>query len=134
MRYDRGLDQRQFYFMKRTLCLASAIFISFAAGCEKNNVATVERTSPSEPQIQSLSSFEQADNKITLLTDQIENITLSKLQRQKLLCIEYPKTYQEQYMPAFLALQPADTSQEKLIQEMQFTLNYYQQRFDIKCS
>ena len=119
--------------MKRTLCLASAIFISFAAGCEKNDVI-VQSTSSSEPQTQSLSSFEQADNNITLLTDQIENTTLSKLQRQKLLCIEYPKTYQEQYMPAFLALQPADTSQEKLIQQMQFTLNYYQQRFDIKCT
>ena len=119
--------------MKRTLCLANAIFISFAAGCEKNDVI-VQSTSSSEPQTQSLNSFEEADHKLSFLTDQIENTTLSNLQRQKVLCIEYPKTYQEEYMPAFLALQPADTSQEKLIQEMQFTLNYYQQRFDIKCT
>lgn len=133
MRYDRGLDQHQLYFMKRTLCLAIAIFISFAAGCEKKDVV-IQSTSSSEPQTQSLNSFEEADHKLSFLTDQIENTTLSTSQRQKVLCIEYPKTYQEEYMPAFLALQPADTSQEKLIQEMQFTLNYYQQRFDINCS
>lgn len=119
--------------MKKVVCILTVIFLSFAAGCEKNDVETSQSEKHLESNHESLNRFQQADEKITLLTDQIENTALSLAERQNALCIEYPKVYREQYIPAFLALKPQDTNQQQLIQDMQFTLDYYQKRLSIKC-
>lgn len=121
--------------MKKIILLSMAIFISFAAGCEKNQaVSTNDVENVAHTEANTLADkFQQADDKITVLTDQIENTELSVEKRQEVLCQEFPKVYQTQYIPALLALNAEDTSQKQLINEMQFTLNYYQQQLNIKC-
>jgi hypothetical protein len=123
--------------MNKTFLLSMAIFISFAAGCEKKPFK--EASEP--PSIENIvhdthiaDAFQQADDKITTLTDQIENPELSESQRHQVLCQDFPKTYKNEYIPALLALNSQDTNQAQLLAEMQFTLNYYQQQFNIKCS
>jgi hypothetical protein len=121
--------------MKKILLLSTVIFLSFAAGCEKNE-NTVQDKGLDATQVDSIDPadrFQQADDQISTLTDQIENPEQSLDQRKKILCEEFPKTYQDKYIPALLALNAKDTSQEQLIAEMQFTLQYYQQQLNIQC-
>ena len=112
--------------MNKILLLGTAIFISFAAGCEKNAPSTHSSNNTAD-------AFQQADDKITALTDQIEDTDISPSQRQQVLCEKFPQVYKNEYIPALLALNPKDTSQTQLLEEMQFTLNYYQQQLNIKC-
>ena len=122
-------------FMNKILLISTVILISFAAGCEKNEMA-VQNAALNQAQAEPVNAterFAQADEQISALTDQIENSALSLEQRKKVLCQDFPKTYQNKYVPALLALNAKDTSQEQLIQEMQFTLQYYQQQLNIQC-
>lgn len=115
--------------MKKTIVLGLAIFISFAAGCEKNEAA------PNSTESQALADhFQQADDKITALIDEVENPDLAPEQRQHALCQDFPKVYQNEYIPALLALNSKDTSQAQLLDEMRFSLNYYQQQLNISCT
>ena len=122
--------------MKKTIVLGLAIFISFAAGCEKNEAAQkTQEAAPSSTEPHRLAdNFQQADDKITALIDQIENPELAPEQRQKVLCQDFPKVYQNEYVPALLALNSKDTSQAQLLDEMRFSLNYYQQQLNISCT
>lgn len=122
--------------MNKIILLSMAIFISFAAGCEKNEAASQASaaTQSKDDHDAVADRFQSADDKITALTDQIENPELSQAQQQQVLCQEFPKVYQNEYIPALLALNPKDTSQAQLVEEMRFTVNYYQQQLNIKCA
>lgn len=121
--------------MKHSILFSLAIFISFAAGCEKNEPSSqASDTHQINAESNTLAdNFQNADDKITTLIDQIENPEISPSNRQQVLCQDFPKVYQHEYIPALLALNPKDTSQAQLLEEMQFTLDYYQKQLNIQC-
>ncbi|KAA8734774.1 hypothetical protein F4V57_03155 [Acinetobacter qingfengensis] len=101
-----------------------------------NGVATQaadnKQTTPST--ISNQQQFNQADQKISAFMDQIEDSNTSQNLRHQIICQDYPNLYTQQYIPALLKLSPKNTDQKSLLEQMNFILNDYKQRYNIKCS
>ncbi len=128
--------------MNKMLPVVSLIFLSFAAGCEKNDMRETTLSPSSENSVNSQvaqvdsqvsTAFQQADEKITHFLDQLENPDLAISVKEKILCQDFPRVYQQDYIPALTKLSSENTQPQQLQQELEFTLNYYQQMLQIRC-
>lgn len=132
-----------YHTMKKTLCLVSLIFVSFAAGCEKkpSDSAHTEigvKTNEANSQIAQVdtevsAAFQRADEKITAFLDQLENTDTPTAVKQKILCQDFPNVYEKEYMPALVQLNSESTNASQLKKELEFTLKYYQDNLQITC-
>lgn len=106
--------------MKKLLliCLTTMII-----GCEK------------QPEIQNENAsekFDAADQKISGFLDLLDNPNADKEAQKKVLCEDYPKVYEKEYMPALMKLSTQDTK-EKLLNDLKITTDYYSQKLAITC-
>lgn len=76
--------------------------------------------------------FEAADKQVSHYLDQIENPKTSESKRKQILCQDYPRFYQNEYMPSLLKLSTQQTSTQ-LKSELEFVLNDYKVRYGITC-
>ena len=106
--------------MKKLLliCLTTMII-----GCEKQPEIQNEKASE---------KFDAADQKISGFLDLLDNPNADKEAQKKVLCEDYPKVYEKEYMPALMKLSTQDTK-EKLLNDLKITTDYYSQKLGIKC-
>lgn len=76
--------------------------------------------------------FEAADEQVSHYLDQIENPKTSESKRKQILCQDYPRFYQNEYIPSLLKLSRRQTSTQ-LKSELEFVLNDYKVRYGITC-
>ena len=106
--------------MKKLLliCLTTMII-----GCEKQPEVQNEKASE---------KYDAADQKISGFLDLLDSPNEDKEAQKKVLCEDYPKVYEKEYMPALMELSTQDTK-EKLLNDLKITTDYYSQKLGIKC-
>ncbi len=107
--------------MKKILLICLATMI---VGCQKQP----EKVDDSAADKQ----FEESDKKIGEFLDTLENPHASKGEQKKILCNDYPKVYEYQYIPALLKLSKAE-SKDQLMKDLKMTTNYYSEKLGIIC-
>lgn len=100
------------------ICLTTMII-----GCEKQPEVLNEKASE---------KFDAADQKISEYLDILDNPSAGKEAQKKVLCEDYPKVYEKEYVPALMKLSTQDTK-EKLLNDLKITTDYYSQKLGIKC-
>ena len=110
--------------MKKILliCLVTTIFV----GCQKQP-EQVPETNDSLEKI-----FEKGDKKIGEFLDILDDPHADKELQRKVLCTDYPKLYEHQYLPALLKLSNAEPK-DKLMNDLKITTDYYSEKLNITC-
>ena len=114
----------------KTKILITTLLLITLTGCNKQP----EQAAASAPHNAAVTAkFEQSDKKIGEFLDQLDNPETSQEARTQILCKDYPAEYKNEYMPALLQLEPHAYTQGKLLAELKSALDYYKNRFEIKC-
>lgn len=100
------------------ICLTTMII-----GCQKQ---------PEQTDMTASTQFEKADQKITEFLDLLDNPNADKADQTRVLCVEYPKVYEQEYMPALLQL-TEEESQENLLKDLKISIDYYKEKLGIQC-
>ena len=114
----------------KTKILITTLLLITLTGCDKQ----IEQATASEPHNAAVTAkIEQSDKKIGEFLDQLENAQTSQEVRVQILCKDFPAEYKSEYMPALLQLEPKQYTQSKLLAELKSALDYYKNKFEIKC-
>lgn len=108
----------------KTKTLALITLSLLTIGCQKQHV----------PDPKATAQFEAADKKIGEYLDLLDNPNGDRDKQKKVLCEEYPKTYEQDYMPALLKLEPGNYTKEGLQKDFKIVIGYYLKKLDIKCT
>lgn len=110
--------------MKKILliCLVTTIFV----GCQKQP----EQVPKSNDSLEK--SFAESDKKIGEFLDILDDPNANKELQRKVLCIDYPKIYEHEYLPALLKLSQAE-SKDKLMNDFKISKDYYSEKLNITC-
>ena len=114
------------------LCLTLGL-----AACQKptEEVSAAEATSTQTDAIQTTqAAFTQSDEKIGHFLDQLDATNTSIKEKTQILCQDYPQEYKNHYMPAMLKLAAQDYTQEKMLNDLQISIDYYSEKLNITCS
>lgn len=106
--------------------LISTMLMIILVGCQKQPEQKNEA-------IDSKVEFESIDQKIIGYLDILDNPTSTREERIKVLCEDYPKTYEIEYVPALLTLQPESFNKDELMKELKISLDYYTDKLNINC-
>ncbi|WPO68386.1 hypothetical protein SDC64_05520 [Acinetobacter haemolyticus] len=71
------------------------IFTTMLVGCQKQPEQVHESVKV---------QFEEADQKISDFLDLLDDLDADKDKQKEALCVEYPKVYEQEYMPTILQL------------------------------
>ncbi|ENU18676.1 hypothetical protein F994_02803 [Acinetobacter bohemicus ANC 3994] len=114
----------------RTIALTLVLLSSIIAGCQKqpDSVAAEPKQDTA-----TIKQFDEADTKIGKFLDQLDNPNTSLEVRKQILCVDYPNVYIQQYAPALLKLSPNDYTPDKLDHDLAIALDYYKDKFNIRC-
>lgn len=113
--------------------ILSTLLLSLAiSGCQKKP-EEVTASQPKEADTFAQAQFEKSDKKIAKYLEQLEDPKTPQEVRKQILCKDYPTEYKENYMPALMRLSPNYT-RIKLQSDLNYTLDYYKDGFEIKCS
>ncbi|MFC6628615.1 hypothetical protein [Acinetobacter beijerinckii] len=111
----------------KTKILLLTILTTGLVGCDKQ-----PEPKPTKSEIQS--QYDVADQKIEKFLDVLDDPNADKEQQTKILCEDYPKVYELDYMPALLKISPQDYTKEKLLSDFKVASDYYKEKLGIKCS
>ena len=111
----------------KTKILLFTILTTVFVGCDK-------QPDPKSTKSDLQSQFSVADQKIEKFLDVLDDPNADKEQQTKILCEDYPKVYELNYMPALLNLTPGGYSQEGLLKEFKIVRDYYSKKLDIRCA
>ncbi len=122
--------------LKIKIVLVICLTLGLAA-CQKPNeeissaeAATTQDNTSSSAQI----AFTQSDEKIGHYLDQLDAPNISIDDKTKILCQDYPNEYKKHYMPAMLQLASQDYTQEKMLNDLQISIDYYREKLNIRCT
>ena len=115
--------------MKRII-LTSIFLAVTLTGCNKQ--ADPAAAEPNQDTA-TIKQFDEADTKIGKFLDQLDNPNTSLEVRKQILCVDYPNVYIQQYAPALLKLSPNDYTPDKLDHDLAIALDYYKDKFNIRC-
>lgn len=114
----------------RTISLTLVLLSSIIAGCQKQpDPAAAEPKQDTA----TIKQFDEADTKIGKFLDQLDNPNTTLEVRKQILCVDYPNVYIQQYAPALLKLSPNDYTPDKLDHDLAIALDYYKDKFNIRC-
>lgn len=106
--------------MKKILLICLATMI---VGCQKQPEKVNESVEK---------SFEESDKKIGKFLDILDDPKADKELQRKVLCTDYPKVYEQEYLPALLKLSNAEPK-DKLMNDLKITTDYYSEKLNITC-
>ena len=106
--------------MKKILLIC---LVTMIVGCQKQ---------PEKVNESAEKSFEVSDKKIGKFLDILDDPHADKALQRKVLCYDYPKIYEHEYLPALLKLSNAEPK-EKLMHDLKITTDYYSEKLNITC-
>lgn len=106
-----------------TLTVLTTIFV----GCQK------QPEQSGKEQVSAAAQFDASDKKIGEYLDILDDPKASKEEQTKILCEDYPKVYELDYMPALLKISPKDYTKEKLLSDFKVASDYYKEKLGVKC-
>ena len=110
----------------KTKILITTLLLITLTGCNKQSASEPHNTAVA-------TKFEQSDKKIGEFLGQLDSPETSQEARVQILCKDFPAEYKSEYMPALLQLEPKQYTQSKLLAELKSALDYYKNKFEIKC-
>ncbi|NAR87630.1 hypothetical protein GPS48_16715 [Acinetobacter haemolyticus] len=76
--------------------------------------------------------FDESSRKISDFLDLLDDPNADKDKQKEVLCVEYPKVYEQEYMPTILQL-ISDETKESLLKDFKFATDYYKKKLEIVC-
>ena len=83
--------------------------------------------------IYSTLEFNYVNKKILDYLNVLDSVYFAKEEKVKILCTSYPHLYRYEYIPALLKVVPEKYNKESLLNELDFTMQYYQDKLRIDC-
>lgn len=108
--------------------LSLAIIFILINGCQKTS-STINKNEEDMLRNQ----LEDADKKISIYLDILDDEKKAKEEKTRMLCKDYPELYETQYMPALLKLSPNEYTQEYLKADFKKVTDYYKKKLLIQC-
>ncbi|MDM1769805.1 hypothetical protein [Acinetobacter sp. 226-4] len=117
--------------MKKIVFIFMFVIVTLA-GCQKQ----FEEANAAENN-QDLSTiinqFEEADAKINQFLDQLDDPNTPIEIKAKILCIDYPNVYNQQYAPALFKISPKKHPPDRLDRDLIISMDYYKNKLHIQC-
>ena len=111
--------------MKIKILITTLVFGPLT-GCNK------QPKPPKNPAI--TAQLEQSHKKIDKYLNKLYCPNTTQDARIQILCRDYPVEYKTKYMPALLKSSPDKYTEAKLLANLEATLDYYKNIFDVTCS
>lgn len=111
--------------MKRIILTTLLLSLAFT-GCQKQ---TAEDIDP----IISTAALENSDNILSKYIEKLDSEFTTQDVRIKILCRDYPREYEKNYIPNLLKLSPGEYSEAALRADMDLVLDHYKEKDAIQC-
>src|SRR5690606_4513954 len=109
-------------YITLTTLLLSLAFV----GCQKQLSEDIDP-------IISTTALENSDNILSKYIEKLDSEFTTQDVRVKILCRDYPREYEKNYMPNLLKLSPGEYSEAVLLADMDLVLDHYKQTSNIQC-
>ncbi|MFI9459832.1 hypothetical protein [Acinetobacter sp. NPDC052428] len=109
-------------YITLTTLLLSLAFV----GCQKQPDEGVDP-------ITTTTALENSDNILSKYIEKLDSEFTTQDVRIKILCRDYPREYEKNYMPNLLKLSPGEYSEAALRADMNLVLDHYKEKDAIQC-
>ncbi|ENV44182.1 MULTISPECIES: hypothetical protein [Acinetobacter] len=110
----------------KTITLTILLLSLAFTGCEKQLSEDIDP-------ITTITALENSDNILSKYIEKLESEFTTQDVRVKILCRDYPREYQKNYMPNLLKLSPGEYSEAVLLADMDLVLDHYKEKDAIQC-
>lgn len=111
--------------MKYITLITLLLSLAFA-GCQKQPDEGVDP-------ITTATALENSDNILSKYIEKLDSEFTTQDVRIKILCRDYPREYEKNYMPNLLKLSPDEYSKVALLADMDLVLDHYKEKDAIQC-
>lgn len=111
--------------MKHIALITLLLSLAFT-GCQKQPSDDIDL-------IGTTKAFEKADTILNNYIEKLDSEFTTQDVRIKILCRDYPREYEKNYMPNLLKLSPGEYSEAVLLADMNLVLDHYKEKDAIQC-
>lgn len=111
--------------MKHIALITLLLSLAFT-GCQKQPTEDIDP-------ITTATALENSDNILGKYIEKLDSEFTSQDARIKILCRDYPREYEKNYMPNLLKLSPGKYSEVALLADMDLVLDHYKEKDAIQC-
>ncbi|WP_313659500.1 hypothetical protein [Acinetobacter variabilis] len=111
--------------MKKMTLTTLLLSLTFT-GCQKQPSEDIDP-------ITTATALENSDNILSKYIEKLESEFTTQDVRIKILCRDYPREYEKNYMPNLLKLSPGEYSEAVLLADMDLVLDHYKEKDAIQC-
>lgn len=102
------------------------LLVIFTTGCQKQPTEDIDS-------ITTTAALENSDNILSKYLEKLDSEFTTQDVRVKILCRDYPREYEKNYMPNLLKLSPGEYSEPVLLTDMDLVLDHYKAAHNIQC-
>lgn len=102
------------------------LLVIFTTGCQKQPTEDIDP-------IRTTTALENSDNILSKYIEKLDSEFTTQDVRIKILCRDYPREYEKNYMPNLLKLSPGEYSEAVLLADMDLVLDHYKEKDAIQC-
>lgn len=110
----------------KTITLTALLLSLAFTGCEKQLSKDIDP-------ITIATALENSDNILSKYVEKLDSEFTTQDVRIKILCRDYPREYEKNYMPNLLKLSPGEYSEATLLADMDLILDHYKEKDAIQC-
>ncbi|WP_180053636.1 hypothetical protein [Acinetobacter sp. YH12236] len=110
----------------RIITLATLLLSLAFTGCQN--------TQPTEQELdEAITTLEKSEKVLGTYIDRLESEFTDENLRVQILCKDYPREYEKNYMPNLLKLSLGEYSEAVLLADMDLVLDHYKEKDAIQC-
>lgn len=110
----------------KTIILTTLLLSLAFTGCEKQLSEDIDP-------IRTTTALENSDNILSKYIEKLDSEFTTQDVRIKILCRDYPREYEKNYMPNLLKLSPGEYSEVALLADIDLVLDHYKEKDAIQC-
>lgn len=110
----------------KTITLTSLLLSLAFTGCDKQLSEDIDP-------ITTATAFDNSYNILSKYLEKLDSEFTTQDVRVKILCKDYPREYEKNYMPNLLKLSSGEYSEPMLLADMDLVLDHYKKRDGITC-
>lgn len=123
--YNSKSNNNKTITMKHITFITLLLSLTFT-GCQKQQAADVDLDAVT-------TALEKSDNILGVYIEKLNSEFTTQDVRIKIICRDYPREYQKNYMTNLLKLSPGEYSETVLLADMDLVLDHYKQTSNIQC-
>ena len=110
----------------KTITLTILLLSLTFTGCQEQPTKDIDP-------ITTTAALENSDNILSKYIEKLDSEFTTQDVRVKILCRDYPREYEKNYMPNLLKLSPGEYSEVALLADMDLVLDHYKEKDSIQC-